>query len=710
MSGVDPELFKQKDAILKLRQKVKDVGRTGKRNLEKEWYRNILFIVGRQWIIFDSVKKRWADWKSPAWYEKPVTNKFAVCHNTIKTVLTQETPRIIVRPGSDSEEDQATAEVADMAVDVVTEEADMKTVREIAASWIVATGNVFLHNYYDVNGESYGESFVQYEKCANPECGEIYRPTDLENEKCGNCGGEEFQPALDQFGQAFGETVPKGKLCCDPVPPFEMFFNAEVQNFKELTEVVRSKRVPLDVAKDMFPKNAAKIVGSGGEETQDTYMKAIAYVNSTSGSQEILGGASGGDKSESATIDYLFSLPTKDFPMGLDCTIVGDEIVELGELQYETIEEKKFIPITHIGNERVPGRIWHKTKLDDVAYKQIERNKLQSYILLWIYSMSGGKWLEADGINMDTPTGQPNQRIKYTRGPNGEKPELVNGLQIPGQLIQLLEMIDHEIEDLAGSYDVLKGQLPAGLKTASGLRMLTERAFSRHNEMIRNWERGLEDDTVMKIEIARKFFTEERKKTLENDLGNWETKTFTKAYLQGGIDIKVEPGSTIPRSKAAEDEAISSSIAEGIINPQDPKVNFKILEKRGQTDLASSIGDDIKDATHEWKDFMDSVKENPGNPEAWKIRPRNGIDSEQVHYVDAIARSKSDEFFALPMEAQMMWVEHAIYHKTNLDMERQAQAMGIMPSKEGGSVPGKGPKIPSSLNPQPVNLNGVAAA
>lgn len=706
---IDSELFKKKDAILKLRDKVKDVGRAGKRNLEKEWYRNILFLVGRQWIVFDKTKKRWADWQSPSWYEKPVTNKFAVCHNTIKTVLTQEDPRVIVRPESDSEEDQATAEVAEMAVDVVTEESDMKTVKEIAASWNVATGNCFLHNYYEVSGPKYGESFIQHEMCANEECREVYRPTDLESGKCEKCGGTDFQPALDQHLQPYGEMVPKGKLCCDAVPPFEMFFNAEVQNFKELTEVVRSKVVPLDLAKEMFPEHAEKITSiSPGEATEQTYMKAIAYVNNTSGSQEMMGGAGGDGKSESATIDYLFSLPTKDFPEGLDCTIIGDEIVELADLKYKNRKKKHFIPMTHIGNERVPGRIWHKTKLDDVAYKQIERNKLQSYILLWIYSMSGGKWIEADGINMDRPTGQPNQVLKYTRGPSGEKPELVNGLQIPGQLLQLLEMIDNDIEDLAGSYDVLKGQLPAGLGTASGLRMLTERAFSRHNEMIRNWEGGLEDNTIMQLEIARLFFTEERKKTFENDLGNWETKTFTNADLQGGVDVKIEPGSTIPRSKAAEDEAISHSIAEGIVNPMDPKVNFKILEKRGQTDLASSVGEDIKDATHEWKDFMDSVQENEGDPQKWKIRPRNGIDNEQVHYLDAIARAKTDEFFALPIDAQTQWIEHALYHKMNMDMEMQAKAMAAMPPKDGGSPVSGGGKMPSTLSPAPVNVGTVA--
>lgn len=706
---IDQELLKKKDAILKIRTRIKDQGRTGKRKLEREWYRNCLFLVGRQWIEWDSNKGTWVNATAPKWYEMPVTNKFAVAHNTIKTILTQEDPRIIVRPESDSEEDQATADVADMAVDVTDVEADTKTVKEIAATWLVATGNVFLHNYYEVSESKYGSSFIGHERCLG--CQTVFRPTEIDDagNKCPTCQGDQFEPAVDSMLQPIGENVPKGKLCQEAVPPFEMYFNAEVQNFKEITEMVRSKEVSIDILKETYPDFVDSIKPTGsGENITKNYMKNLAYM-STTGTQSLMSSsAAGGDKVETATIDYMAVLPTTDFPDGLMVTFIGENIVELSPLNYEIVagkqQGKKFINFVHIGNERVPGRIWHKTKLDDVASKQIERNKLQSFILLWVYSMSGGKWLEPSGTNMDPPTGQPHQRIKYDRGINGEKPELINGLPIHQVLLQLIESMDKDIADLSASYDVLKGELPVGLKTASGLRMLTERGFSRHNEMIHNWERGWEESKIQQIEIARKYFDEERSKTFENDLGNWETKTFTKADLQGGINIRVEPGSTLPKSKAMEDEQISHSIEEHVIDPTDPKVNFKILEKRGQTDLASGIGEDIKDATHEWKDFLDSVNANSQNPEMWKLRPRLGIDNERIHYLDAISRAKTPEFFNMPPQAQAVWIEHAQIHKLNMENEMMQRTQVANPQAASGKPSAKGPPLgPSTLNPQPIS-------
>lgn len=672
---INKDLIQRKDEILKICDRIKEQGRVGKRNLEPKWYRNILFLVGRQWIIYDDLKRIWEDWKSPSWYEKPIKNVFAITHNTLKTILTQEDPRLIIRPQTDSDDAKATAEIADIVVDVIEAEADMKKVKEIAASWNIETGNCFFHNYYDV-GPQHGQQFMQHEQCADEKCGIIMRPSDLNQNgnECLECGGTSFKPALTGM-QPYGEMADKGKLGCDAVPPFEMFFNAEVQDFKELTEVVRSKVMPVSTLKEMYPDCKEKIEGSStGDKASEMYMKALAYVT---GIDAKTGGAAGGEgKSPSQALDYMYCLPTNEFPEGLQVVFINDEIVELDVLMYKKrVDDREvpYIPIIHIGNERVPGSIWHRTKQDDVAPKQAERNKLQSFILLWIYSMSGGKWLEPDGVDMDTPTGQPNQVMKYTPGLGGAKPELVNGIPVHIVLLRLLEMADKEIEDLAGSYDVLKGQLPKGLNTAAGLRMLTERAFSRHNEMIRNWERGLEDVTMQQIEILRQFGIEERKKTFENDMGNWETKTFTNADLQGGIEIKVEPGSTIPRSKAAEDAAIFESITAGLINPNDPKVNYKILEKLGQTDLASGVGEDIKDAVKEWKDFL----------KTGQTRARAGIDNDMIHWLDAVSRAKSDEFYALPPKFQQTWLDHVFYHKARLDAqmaEQQAAQMGPEPA------------------------------
>lgn len=671
---IDKELIKHKDEILKLRDKIKEQGRAGKRNLEKEWFRNILFLVGNQWIVWNKSSKRWEEPKDVGkWCPKPVTNKFSAAHNTLKIMLTQKEPRTIVTPATDNDDDIATARFGDTIVDVINEESGRGKAREIASSWLVSTGNAFFHSFYYTD-KSLGTVFIPFQRCNG--CSEVLRPDAVENGTCPMCGGTDIGEAVDQSGQQVGIAMPKGKIECEGFGPFEMFFDQEIEDWSKVTECVRSKMLSIDKIKAMFPDFEKQIVPEDNVgEQSEMYQKALAYVANT-GDIVTNSGSNSEGKIENGVIDYIFVLPKGDFPQGLMATIVGSVIVELSPLApfYSDKEGKPFIPIDHVGANRVSGRLWHKTLLDDIAKKQIDRNTLESFIMLFVYSLSGGKWVIADTANADDPNGDPNQVIRWSGAPNVPAPQLIGGVPPHAVLLQILELYDREIEELTATYDIVKGQRPVGVDTYSGMALLEEKASSRHMEMISNWEACDEAHTKKQIEIMRKHAVEPRKKTYENELGSFETKSFTKADLQGGLDIKVERGSTVKKTKAIENAEIMDLIKMQVINPMDPKVNFKILEKLGHTELASAIGEDVKDAAREWNEFADSVEANPNNPEAWVTRPRYGVDNEQIHYADAASRAKSDRFFKLPKSAQDIWIEHLSVHKGNLEREMMKQA------------------------------------
>lgn len=676
---IDKKLLSKKDKILALRTKVKDQGAAGKLNFEKEWARNIFFFVGRQWIEYGATRREWSDAKIEKWIPRPVTNKFASAVGTIKSVLIQKEPRLIVTPSTNSEEDVATSQIGDHMVDIVTEETEMKTEREIASSWNVLTGNVFFHTYC-YTSKDFGRTFVGHERCEA--CNVVVPPDTIAENKCPGCGEKDkMVKAINEKGEEMGEYFDKSKIKTDTVSPFEMFFNQEVEKFEDVRCVVRSKIKPIDELKDMYPAIADKIVEKGeGEDQSRTFLKAFSYITSNSGASSN-GGTGGKGKIPTASIDYLYSLPDNEFPDGVCAHIINEEIVELSDMKENMDSEENYsLPFVHIGCLFVPGRFWRKTLIDDLAHKQVQRNKAESLTELGIFTMSNPVWLEPVGSNMDNPTGESGQKLQYEHDPSRPAPSRMDGKDIPQSVFKYIEMIDKDFQDLAHLYDVLQGNLPKGLDTFSGLRLLTEQAFSNHLEMIKNWERGNAKVCKQQIELARKHFVEPRKKTFENEFGSWETKVFTRADLQGGVDVRTEEGSSVPKSKAVEDAAIVDSIKLGLVNIQDPGVNAKILERFGQSDLTGTVNLDIKDAMHEWKEFLDSVKESPADPMKWKIRPRQGIDNDMIHYADAMNRAKTEEFFALPDPAKAMWVNHVTYHKTILENEqaKAAEAQAAM--------------------------------
>lgn len=665
--------YKNKSGAIKdLRDEIKKASEDAKINFEKEWFRNVLFYIGRQWIVYSRRQNRWDDVTLEKWIPRPVTNKVAKGANTLKSLFLDRDPRPIVSPATNTEEDLATAEVGDMALEVADRESETKLARRQAASWFTICGNVFIHNYIR-NSADFGTIDITYERCLK--CGAVSAPDMIVHNKCPACGNEgEFKEAVDESGNRIGKQIPRTRLGTDAVPPFEMWFNFDVQNFSAVDRLVRSKRVDVDVLKKMYPDLKDDVLDENeSANLSENYMESLAYATG-SGGYEYGGYGKPSSSRRTKVIDYVYAKPFKGFEDGLMAVIVGEEVVESASLDaYRDLKGRYLIPFNFAKALDVPGRFWGKSRLDDVIPKQIQRNRYESLIELDALRNANNKWLDP-GTNMDQPTGQPGQIIKYDYMGDGRKPEHVAGRDPSRVVIDLIERIDKDIEDMLGTQQVLEGKAPAGVDTFSGLRLLTERAMSDHSESIGNWEMLWEEDARQKMELARTHFVEVREKTFRNDLGNWETKQFTKADLQGGTDIKIEPGSTVAKSKSVENAGIIDSVKLGLVDSRDPAVNLKILEKLGQSELASPISLDIKDAMKEWKEFYDSVKENPGNPESWKLRPRYGIDNEAVHYKDSASRAKEDKFFEMPEQAQQMWIEHAEYHRNNMETEMQAQS------------------------------------
>lgn len=682
---IDPALFEKEKRILEIRDEVLRSGRHGKRDFEKIWYRNVLLYIGRHWISWDKGRGRWVD--APGlgkWYPKPVTNKFAESANALKALVVEKKFRPLVIPATTSEEDIATAERGDIWVDVIRDEAKSNLADKMAAAWMIITGNCFGHQYYVMDKES-GETFFNYYTC--PACKQQTDAAQLEESggNCPSCQADMSGVGPDVIdGQAQGFSLPKGRLVDDCASPFEMFFNCNVDKFDDVKQIIRAKSVPVSEIENTYPdiKGQVETSTSSDEGASKIYKKALKTVTVLGGGQGI---STDGESVPEGDIHYLFCKPDEEFENGLMATIVGLRIVELKDAS-EYMDEKGvcFSPFSYAGANYIPGCFWGKTRMDDVAQKQFDRNLYESLIQLQLLTMSAGKWLDP-GTNMDEPTGEPGQIIRYDWTVENRKPELQQGLSPQAVWIQLIQQIDKEIEGLSASYDVLKGQLPPGLDTFSGLRLLTERAVSVHGEMLDNFSAFQVDKTRKQLELARKHFIEPRTKTIAGENGGFETISFSRADLQGGVDIRIEEGSSIPKSPAVENASIADNIKLGLIDVSDPKIAYKVLEKEGLQDLAAASGEDIKDAMKEWKDFLASVQSAPGDPEAWDVRPRGGIDNEAIHYRDAASRAKTDDFFALPPEAQARWVEHVMYHKANLDAEMAQKAAMAQPKK--GMVP-----------------------
>lgn len=195
--------------------------------------------------------------------------------------------------------------------------------------------------------------------------------------------------------------------------------------------------------------------------------------------------------------------------------------------------------------------------------------------------------------------------------------------------------------------------------------------------------------TLQGLNIMRNIMVENRSSTFKNEMGEWETKQFQQADIEGGMDINIEAGSSIPRSQTAEQAALVDSVKLGLIDISDPGTHYKVLEELGQSQFKNDVDIDVKDAKQEWSDFI----------ETGKTRPRLGIDDEVIHLKDAARRAKTDQFFQLSPDMQKAWIEHVGYHDANVKAEQARQAA------MGQVNPAQDPNRQKADNPNAPQLN-----
>lgn len=726
------------DKVLDVYNKARQRAQAERYTLERDWFRNVLFFIGIQWIIYSTHTRKWQPRRIAKWVPRPVTNKFAAIANTIMQVLSTKDPEVRARPGTNDPQDVAAAQVADRNFDVLLKEMESERARSIAAAWLTLTGSVIFHPCYDKDLK-HGTTFQQHLQCQA--CGETFAAdkagppvamptspvapgtapisTDMaaghsgagsvpmplpvgaepsfpseqpqqSDMSCPKCGGPQVVPAVDEKGKQIGEEFPKGKMKLEVFSPFEFFADLEGRSMDDLQEILVRRRYPLDVIKARFNKptleadNNSNVGGAIGLNL----LRAIAYAagNAMYGTG-IASGRNVGDD-QTVTVDMLWKRPNDDFPQGLVAFYANETLLNDGDgtdedfrdgIPYKDRDENPIWPWHLVKFDEVPGRLFGKTPMDDVAPKQEQRNKLESLIQLIITRMASPQWLIAKGLGITEITGEAGQLIEgnWAMNPN-LKPERVPGENVPTSVIAWLEKIDKDMEELAGTFEVLRGSAPTGVTAGTALRLLLERATTRFTPAIRRLEVGWEHICKDAICIFQQFGTEERIAKIQGQGNTWEIEQFTNADLNGSIDVIVEAGSALPKSTVGEQALIQDLTTGGVINPQDPNTQYKILEKFGSTNLLGDTDLNIKYAQRENWRFINESK----NPEIDPV-----LDSHPIHVMIHKQFALSSDFEVMSDQQRNVLRSHILQHQmAAIAMSSPQAALPPNPNAPGGTM------------------------
>lgn len=596
---------------------------------ERIWWRTILYLVGRQWIYYDAQRGQWADKRLAKWIPRPVTNKIMETAESIFSVFCSTDLGAKCRPRGGDPKSEITADIADRLEPAIREEHSFDDVIALSDFWLIATGNTFLHLWFDKRSDSVSE-VVPYERCQA--CNAVSSPDTLQamGGACPKCGMRAFQQAMDEQGQPVGLPITGGRGRTDVCSPFEIAVPAGFDRFEDITRLIRVRWR----TKSWIEAHRPDLMKALKFETTPTdrslqLFKAIAVQSDGSFSQlSGLGSGSSGGSSEGISEYELWEKPSKDYPDGLLMRAYGDEGAEVlddpeqglpGPLPYHDEKGHPWFPWTHAVYRRIGGRIWGQSPLEPAITKQDQLNQLDAMILLAVQRMANPVWLEPKGAEVKKFTGEPGLVVRYNPliAAGGAKPERIPGENVPPSIMALREQLIGDIEALTGTSDVLKGQRPPNIEAFSALQLLVERSQSRFNPVLKSRGKLYRGWYEMALHLEREFGPKDRIWTSMGPNRGWAVAHFQNADLQSGVDVIIEDGSETPKTSLGNRAAVEQLNQLGFLDRQDPEQRYTVLKLFGRTDLVPSLDANVADALRE----QDEFERWASSPESSMIAP-----------------------------------------------------------------------------------------
>jgi hypothetical protein len=662
---------------------------------EREWLRDLFYVMNRQWITFHPTRREWVDKRLQKWVPRPVTNKMAETLQAIRTNLGAINLAVKVRPVGDDAESIAAAEVSDQMSPMIHEEHMMDQNMREADFWLIVCGNACLQTSWDKDVR-WNRVFVPHEQCIT--CGNVAPPQAIvaAGQHCPVCGGTFLQKAMGPPGplgpdgqptpsQPIGEWVSFGKGKTTALSPFEYAFPPNVTRFDELPYIIRLRWRD----KHWFEANHPELIPKLTWEKSPTdrslqIYKSLALTNDVgTGSQFAYLGAAGAHTVEGVTEYELWMRPTPEYPKGLVMRVVGDQQPTLlqapeeglpGPIPYTDIEGNPIFPFEHAQYEHIGGRLYGRSALSPLIQKQDQLNQLDSLVQLCVQRTANPAWVIPENAGIENITGEPGLIIKWNvlAAAGQGKPERIPGVPLDASLFEFRAQIIKDIEDLSGAFDIIKGQKPSGVEAFSALQLLVERSQSRftsvfqsRGEMYRRW-------FTTALELERQFGPQQRTWAVVGPNRGYTFRHFENAQLQGQVNVQVEDGSNMPKTALGKRAAIEQANQLQLLDPNDPDQKYALLTQFGLSDLVPSLNYHVQ-AALQIQDAFEKWAEQPTGPSPLVVKP--WFDP-HIHWIEHVKWLNTDKMRELLASNPML--------EQVIDMNLQQLQMAINPPQPIG--------------------------
>ena len=617
---------------------------------ENEWRLVVAFLEGDQWMRVNRQTKRIDRDRDPSeeapWRVKMVSNQMIGIYQTLLARMTQNDPVPEAIPATGDPSDVKSAQLAEVLIKYLHDNLDLDD------KLVEAVG-------YALVGQGYWE--VYWDAEARTPINYIVHPSEVDEAgdplfvPAGSPDAESLRTQAEVDGiELQEETVYEGEIGVEVLSPFELYLlggktPSEAHSaikVKGYTKEYIEDRWGKELAKDLKPDAKADIEIGNGRKSKD-------------------------EKGDLIILKQLYVRPTNALPGGLYKVWSQGKVLYQGDFPYEHGE----LPFAKFGGLKIPGSTYDASLLFQLIPLQKELNKTISQIVEYKNLTLRPQMISPVNALRTRPTSKPGQVIEYEWRPGMPAPAWRELNNIPQYVFTHIDQVLQRLNDVSGQHEASQGRTPTGARSGDMLSLLLERDDSRMGLMIKDMERAMSRAYRQMLRLAQQFYTESRTLEIRGSAGILETKVFAAADLAGAKDIRLSPGTMIPKSKAFQADELRMLLDAGHISPQE---YMQMSEFGGSAELAAQWEADRKKQQRE----IDAIKRDE------QIAPPTEFDDHGAHLDVLDLYLKGIEFESLPEEQQMALMEHRAAHADEIAKAQDSAAAENIRASIAGQLRG----------------------
>jgi len=633
---------------------------------------------------------------------RPVNDLLGRYVETNIALLTENRPRPRITAKSDRRDDLKAAELSELTMEYLWEALIMPEKHRELARMILYCGTAWLEVYYDELAMRHPMGEPTAEESSFKVMSDEGESVDISANRTVSAPKRGRKPS----------TLEYGEIVANVVSPFEMHLPmVHYWNGEDMGWVLREYYTPISALQDKYGGSGTKgiltvkngwnvdaledldkgIGGKGSVSPQNLplwwYERLTDLVEGPGPSLYV-----GTPETWSGyTVVRVFDRkPSPMWPNGRTVIVAGDQLLydspkDRGARAFDPRWPNRWHPYIRYHWESMLGSIYARSLVSKLLPKIKRVNNIDTSAIMYRRTVPIASWIVPKGtvVVEDFFTGgQGGQILEYDpRRTNNQAPEAIFPPAFPESILNERATQIAEMEAMAGTEQVLRGERPTGVNSATMLDVLRKQALASRSAILQAWDESLQEtgsallqETVKYVKKDKRYAERIRLLAREKGISRMTIEDFSGSDLQDNVIVRVDTASLALVSKEARQQRVLE-VLQYLPNlmgvPLGLQQNiFEELQIKGDLNPA---GPDVDRA----KAMIVWIK----NQRFERVVPFPE-DNPYVFHELLVAEMKDESFYDWPEQSQMMLFEMVdmyqqqimLIEKQQLDMQRKMLA------------------------------------